>query len=165
MTRHMVFTRLGEIQFGVRVAGLLLDGERVLLQGTTSDDIWVLPGGRLEALEPTDLALKRELLEELGVEVHIERLLWVVENFFQHEGVACHEIGFYYLVELPPGSDLLSKGDSFGGVEYVADRTFDLVFRWFLMAELGSLVVYPLFLRQPLLPLPTQLERVVIVED
>ncbi|HMA35404.1 MAG TPA: hypothetical protein VKY74_13115 [Chloroflexia bacterium] len=59
MTRHMVFTRLGEIQFGVRVAGLLLDGERVLLQGTTHDDTWVLPGGRLEALEPTDLALKR----------------------------------------------------------------------------------------------------------
>ena len=61
----------------------------------------MLPGGRVELHEPSVEALKRELVEELGVEGRIGRLLYLAENFFDHEGRRMHEIGFYYRVDLP----------------------------------------------------------------
>lgn len=44
----------------------------------------------------------REMVEELGVEVIVSRLLWIVENFFRYEQRDWHELGFYYLMEIPP---------------------------------------------------------------
>ena len=42
--------------------------------------MWTLPGGGIELLEPSDKALKREMQEELQVDIRIERLLWVIEQ-------------------------------------------------------------------------------------
>ena len=37
--------------------------------------------------------------EELGVEAVVGPLLWIVENFFDYEGKAWHELGFYYRMD------------------------------------------------------------------
>lgn len=54
------------------VAGILRKGERILV-GRRPDgqlkDLWEFPGGKIEAGESPQEALKRELAEELGVEV------------------------------------------------------------------------------------------------
>ncbi|OWK24933.1 hypothetical protein AJ87_16590 [Rhizobium yanglingense] len=46
--------------------------------------------------------MKREMIEELGVEVKIQRLLWSVENFFVCGKRAWHELGICDLMEIPP---------------------------------------------------------------
>lgn len=56
------------------VAGALLDGDRVLLGHRAParrwfPDVWDLPGGHVEAGETEAAALRRELAEELGVDV------------------------------------------------------------------------------------------------
>lgn len=72
----------------------------------------------------------------------MERLLWVVENFFVLD-VPHHELGLYYLVSLPPESGLLDVSATFAGQEeYVP-----LFFRWFPVADLAELPLYPVFLR------------------
>jgi ADP-ribose pyrophosphatase YjhB (NUDIX family) len=50
-----------------------------------------LPGGRVEALETTSDALRREMKEEIGQTIEVGRLLWVVENFFNLQGTPYHE--------------------------------------------------------------------------
>ena len=71
----------GDTRFVYRVAGVALDGDRVLIHRAEIDDFWALPGGRPSLMESADEALAREMHEELSAEVRIRRLLWVVEIF------------------------------------------------------------------------------------
>lgn len=59
----------------VIVAGVMIKGGRILLCHRSPHrrwypDVWDLPGGHVEPGETSTEALKRELLEELGVSVH-----------------------------------------------------------------------------------------------
>lgn len=38
-------------------------------------------------LEPAEEALRREIQEELGEEIGVDRLVWVAENFFEYQGI------------------------------------------------------------------------------
>jgi 8-oxo-dGTP pyrophosphatase MutT (NUDIX family) len=68
------------MKFPVSVKGVLqIDGKFCLLKNER--DEWELPGGRLEAGENPQAACKRELAEELGLDVSIAHILdsWLYE--------------------------------------------------------------------------------------
>ena len=54
------------VRFNLRVGGVALSESKALLQYTELDTFWVVPGGRVEMMEPATDALKREIAEELG---------------------------------------------------------------------------------------------------
>ncbi len=72
--------------FQMRVAGLAFRDGHVLVHRATHEKFWTFPGGRAEMGERSEETLAREMVEELGVEAKIGRLLWAVENFFHYEG-------------------------------------------------------------------------------
>ena len=45
---------------------MIIDYGRILLHRADYEDFWSLPGGRVEMLEDSREALRREMLEELG---------------------------------------------------------------------------------------------------
>ena len=66
---------------GVRV--VIPDGDnRILMvkQSHPERDVWMVPGGRIEADENAEQAAVREVLEETGLNVKIVGLLWHVEE-------------------------------------------------------------------------------------
>ena len=69
--------------FNYRVVGVAIHENSVLLHQGEGEDFWTFPGGRAEFGETAEQTLKREMQEEIGVEVEVVRLLWFVENFFQ----------------------------------------------------------------------------------
>jgi 8-oxo-dGTP pyrophosphatase MutT (NUDIX family) len=134
----------GDARFNFRVAGVAYRGDRVLLQRAEGGiGNWFLPGGRVEMLEAATDALAREVYEELGVVPRIDRLLWVVENFFALDGFQYHELGLYFAIELPP--EVVDDGE-FAGSEPLVP----LFMRWFPLHELATLDVQPRFLRNAL---------------
>ncbi|MGG4479654.1 NUDIX hydrolase [Paenibacillus illinoisensis] len=132
-------------KFNFRVAGIVMDAGRVLLHKAEQDDFWNLPGGRVEMSEATEAAIVREMMEELGIHVEVQRLAFVNEDFFDYEGQKFHEIGFYYIIALPEAHKLYSEIE-FKGME----DNGKLTFRLFPLDELEHLEVYPVFLKKEL---------------
>lgn len=144
-------------RFNYRAVAVVHDGRRVLLHRAARDDWWSLPGGRVEHGEPAVDTLRREMREELGVDVHPRRLLWVMENFFvDPAGQRWHEHALAFLVELPADSALLERSTFDGDEDGIA-----LIFQWFPVGELAALPLYPTFFRRALARLPSHAEYVV----
>ncbi|MFZ0059979.1 MAG: NUDIX domain-containing protein [Acidimicrobiales bacterium] len=72
-------------------------------------------GGGVDFGERGEEALRREIREELGVELGAVRLVGVVENLFVFEGRPGHEILMLYRTEFADAS--LYARDVFAGVE------------------------------------------------
>ena len=140
----------GRTRFGYRVAGVALDRDRILLFRAESDDFWALPGGRVELLETSAEALSREMQEELEVKVGVGRLLWVVENFFEYQDVSFQEMGLYFLMSFPTGSDIYEKTEVFEGYE----EGYRLFFKWFPVNTLSEALIRPSFLSAALRSIP-----------
>lgn len=68
------------------VRGLAIDGQaQVLSVKHIGKDYWCLPGGKVEDGEELAAAMKREVIEELGVEPKIGRLLHVYQFFMNND--------------------------------------------------------------------------------
>ncbi len=57
-------------------------------------------GGGIEFLETSEIALKREFLEEIGANITINNFLGISENIFTYNGKNGHEIIFFYSIDI-----------------------------------------------------------------
>lgn len=148
----------GHRRFNYRVVGVAIHDDSVLLHRADHESFWTLPGGRAELGETAEQTITREMLEELDTDVHVDRLLWVVENFFEYDGVSYHELALYFLMHFHPGSAPLHS-EAFDGAE--GDVT--LRFRWFPLRReaLVALPLLPAFLPEGLTELPRAAAHIV----
>ena len=160
MADNMVQFDSGNNRFLMSTRGIALDKGRVLLFNVIGWDWWALPGGRVEIQEKSEDALRREMQEELNTTVKVSRLVWIVENFFRENERSYHEIGMYYLMDLPTDSAVITSQ------EYTSkDGPVILRFRWFLLQDLDKINLRPAFLRKALQNLPKQIEHVIWQDD
>ena len=94
--------------------------------------------------EDTIETVKREMEEELGEKVQVERLLWCNENFFTLSGKRFHEIGFYYLVNLPDSSPLIELRE-FERKELDGTPMF---FRWVDLNKITEMRLNPVSIKE-----------------
>ena len=79
----------------------ICDGLILLCRAKNSSSSY-LPGGHIEFGERARDALKREILEELGVECTVGRFLGVVENSFTQHGKERAEINLVFKIDFAP---------------------------------------------------------------
>lgn len=96
-------------RFNFRVAGFVTYKDSILLVKHDKCDFYNIPGGRVKMNESTFDAIKRELQEELGIEVKDPKLFYVFENFFYWIDKNVQELLFVYHVELENNSPLLKE--------------------------------------------------------
>lgn len=133
-------------KFNYRIAGILMRDEKVLFHKEQHDEHWSLPGGRAEMLEDSKETLIREFQEELNCEVEVQNLQFVVENFFVHNQLDYHELGFIYHVHL-------KDGDIPNHQFTVVEEGVTYFFKWFTLEELENLAIKPGFLRTAITPI------------
>src|SRR3989344_1977575 len=93
------------------VYALILNDDKILLVNTKSTNKYWFPGGVIDNEESKEEALKREVLEEAGIEVEVEKLLTEVESYFyfDHTDEAYHQYSSFYICK-PKQIDL--SGDT-----------------------------------------------------
>lgn len=154
----MIHFKTPEGVFNHRVAAVIIDDGYLLLHKGEKDDFWSLPGGRLELLEDSQTALKREFIEEVNEELLVERMLWIVENFFEYDDLQFHELGMYYKASLVNQSTELSNKEK----EHIGyEPEAKLIYKWFSLEEVRTMRLYPSFLRTGVQDLPTSCQHLV----
>ncbi len=150
--RKLIRLNAGSQRFQMRVAGLGFRDGHVLVHRAVHETFWTFPGGRAEIGETSEETLRREMVEELGVEVTVGRLLWSVENFFHYEEMDWHELGLYYLMEIPAGFPF----DPAKIVHRIQDGDDELEFKWVRATRqaLVALDIPPYFIAEEIENLP-----------
>jgi 8-oxo-dGTP pyrophosphatase MutT (NUDIX family) len=123
----------------VKAVCVLRDGDEVgLISGSDPGDgraYLIPPGGAVEFGESAMEAARRELHEELTIEIDRLRPLGVFESRFTWDGKPWHEIVFAFIADLPAGVPRPRSGVESDG------RPFPLV--WLPLADLGRHPVVP----------------------
>ena len=69
----------------IRRKGMVLIGQRP--EGQTLPGVWEFPGGKIEAGESPEVALQRELREELGIQAEIGNLAMAATHNYGTTGI------------------------------------------------------------------------------
>lgn len=136
-----------EREFLVRACGILVHEDSVLVQEGDNGHGGVncaLPGGHLEFGETLAACLSREIFEETGLNVEVEKLVYIHENFYTLKGARTHEIGFYFLVDL---NSEFPRTDREG---YIQSREAHIRIRLLPLANLRTFPLMPPFLQEEL---------------
>lgn len=141
----------GDNKFNYRACGILLHEHKILAMQDTRSPYYYLPGGRVKLGETAEEAVQRELKEELGISVKIQRPLWLNQAFFTEDvdHLHYHELCVYFLMDSSEHS-LLQRGEEFSMQE--GERV--LKFRWLPLESLETEYFYPLFLKKEIFHLP-----------
>lgn len=108
------------------VAGVIINDDKVLClqKGLTRYEYtsyrWEFPGGKIEERETPEHALRRELLEELKINVEIKSHLITVEHKYDDFGITLHA----YLCRTSNNDVILTEHVSFKWAEL--DEIIDL---------------------------------------
>ena len=157
----MITFNKDNIKFTFRIAGIAIENGMVLLHRSALENFWAMPGGRGELLENSKETLKREMNEEIGIEIKVIRVLYFVENFFQFENFTHHEVSIYYLMEIPIKFYPSSSNTSFKGRE----GNLELIFKWFRIDQLKDIRLYPSFLRSKLRDIKSYPEHIIHIDN
>ena len=85
--------------FKYRVAGLIVKDNKVLTVNICNNGFFCLPGGHIHLGENSNVAMRREIGEEVGITCKEIKLVALTENFFQSKKGKMHEVCYTYLIE------------------------------------------------------------------
>ena len=98
---------VGDGFFNLRVGAIILRDGKFLMVKSAGHPYCYSVGGRIRFGETAEQAILREVEEETGVRLEIERLGFVEENYFYGDSPwnrerLIYELGFYFYMKTPP---------------------------------------------------------------
>ena len=131
----------------VRVGAIIRKNGRILMVGNDGVDYRYSVGGRIQIGESAEDAVRREVLEETGYALEIDRLGFIHEDFFIGDtlgklGKPIYEIAFYFYMKTPadfePRGESLTEEGRGEHLEWVSPDTEKTIFPAFFRTELGK---------------------------
>ena len=104
----------------IRAGAIIMKGGKLLMVGNSRNYLYSV-GGRVKFGETAEEAVVREVFEETGVKMEIDRLGFVHENYFYGDAPSnlnklIYEISFFFYMKVPdtfaPVSESFTEGSS-----------------------------------------------------
>lgn len=142
-----------------RTGAIIVHNNKLLMVDDTlpgAEDVhYFTVGGRIHMQEASDEAIIREVREELGIDMEIDYLALIEENFFfepTHQN-HFHEYGFYYLLKDTEKLDHIKMVFEDGGKE--------MRLKWVPLELVKDTPMYPPIFQEDFFPLDGKLRRIV----
>jgi ADP-ribose pyrophosphatase YjhB (NUDIX family) len=90
------------------VRALIIRDRKILVCQTAGRDYFFLPGGHVEFGETMQVALRREIREEIDAKITACSYIGSVENIFEQDSGKKHEVSFVFHVDIDV-KDVISK--------------------------------------------------------
>ena len=135
----------------LRVGAIIQKDGKLLMVGNDRNDYDYSVGGRIRFGETAEQAILREVEEETGFRLEIDRLGFVEENYFYGTSPykkerLVYEISFYYYMKMPEGFEPLSDRFEEEGtpeyLEWLSPETEKTLYPTFFRTELAEPVPY-----------------------
>lgn len=145
----------------LRVGAIILKNGKILMAGNDRDGYLYSVGGRIQFGETAEEAIVREVFEETGWRLEVDRLGFVHENYFYgdvpgvNEGRLIYEVSFYFYMKVP--ADFEPVGES-----HTDDASVREWMRW--AAPDDPRTIYPAFYRTELDPASQTVRHIVTDE-
>ena len=90
----------------IRVGAIILKNGKFLMVGNTGVDYLYSVGGRIRFGETAEEAVVREVFEETGIKMEIDRLGFIHENYFygdtkRNMGKLVYEVSYFFYMKVP----------------------------------------------------------------
>ncbi len=104
----------------IRAGAIIMKGGKLLMVGNSRNYLYSV-GGRIKFGETAEEAVVREVFEETGIKMEIDRLGFVHENYFYGDAPSnlnklIYEISFFFYMKVPdtfaPVSESFTEGSS-----------------------------------------------------
>ncbi len=149
-----------EGRFNYRVGAIIIKDGKVLVVRNANSTYYYSVGGRVHYNETCEEAVKREVKEELGIDMEIDRMVFFHEQFFDERDSKehFHEISVYYVMKVQENiQNIICNSITENGVEE------SLV--WLTIENLEQYVVFPRFFVTELRDLPTSMKNIVDIQN
>ena len=133
-----------KFSFHYRVAGLIEQNGKFLIQKIDGYDYYILPGGHVKLGESSAAAIKRELLEEVGWGIDSLKLVCVNENFYKKDQRMEHWVENYFLIE----PDERIKLDNWSVQENDDGKIMKYNFYWLSVDEIKDIDLKPTAIKE-----------------
>ena len=140
--------------FSLRSAALIFKENCLLLAKSDDYDCYYTVGGGILTGETAEQAVLREVYEETGKQLEIDRLVFVQERFYQVRNENHHEVVFFYLMK-NEDSEIVQ------GV--VTDQQKEHLY-WVPMEKMEQINLVPPFLKTEAKRLPQEIKHIVSYE-
>lgn len=131
----------------IRVGAIILKNGKFLMVGNDQTTYLYSVGGRLRFGETAEDAVVREVFEETGVIMEIDRLGFVHENYFVADweakrGKTYYEISFYFYMKTPedfaPNAESFTEGGTREYLTWVSPESEQKYYPEFFRTELKT---------------------------
>ncbi len=137
-------------KFNYRVGAIILHDNKLLMVKNNKAPYFYSVGGRVKLHESSEDAIVREVYEETGIHMEIERLGFVHENFFTEDITRerFHELSFFfYMKDMDALNTIFMSFTEDGAKEEL---------QWIPLYKIADVYLYPEFFKEKLFnPLAT----------